>query len=362
MEQVCFAPSPPDISCSAPEMLKISPATGDAVSSFDPMKTWFLSLQETGEFIGIRFGRIPSGATDPAWVYLAHTDVDGIGGFAQMLRQKGVSLPKLPQIRHPAEPSRLALMRSLPKFLVPQRKLQWDLEGPTAPGNSTTPPKAVAWHVFSESETQQIRRVCRKSSITVNSFLLKHLSKAVRLSLRDQSSTIPWMIPVNLRGKINRSSDIANHTSYATVKVRSYDTVHDVHHRVYEALERGEHWANWYSYDSSRILTAGMRRYLIRIEKCMSEWNLGSFSNLGDWDPECKITHSDLTGSWLFAPPVLRCQPVGVGCVTFQNRMGLVVQLHPEATTNSAVPRAWMDHWVKEIEIDLASLLASPVS
>jgi hypothetical protein len=330
---------------------------------FDPMKTWFLSLQETGEFIGIRFGRIPPGATEPEWTFPPHTDVDGIGAFAQMLRRGGVPLPELPQIKHPAPPSRLTLIKSLPKFLRPQRKLKWHrIDGPAKPGNSRTPPEAVAWHVFDEVSSTAIRRLCRKGSITVNSYLLKHLSKAIRPSLEDQSATIPWMVPVNLRGKINRASDVENHTSYATVKVHPYDSVYDVHRKIYDALVSGDHWANWFGYDSSRILTAGMRRYLIRIEKCMSEWNIGSFSNLGVWDPENEITHPDLTGTWLFAPPVLRCQPLGMGCVTFQNRIALVAQVHPELTTNPAVPRGWIQNWVKEIDIDIASVLADSVS
>ena len=203
----------------------------------------------------------------------------------------------------------------------------------------------------------QIRRVCRKAGITVNSFLLKHLAKAIRPCLEDESATIPWMVPVNMRGKINRASDMDNHTSYVPVGVRSYDTAKDVHQRIYTELERGSHWANWYSYDSSRILTGAARRFLIKIEKCTAEWNIGSFSNLGDWDRDQEITHPDLEGTWLFAPPVLRCQHLGAGCVTFQNRLALTIQAHPELTTNPADAEIWMRNWVREVEIDIASLL-----
>jgi len=331
------------------------------MKAFDPIKPWFISLQETGEFIGIRFGRIAPGQTQPGWIFLPHTDVDGIGGFAKILRDRGVELGRLPQIRHPSAPSRLTVLKMLPKFALPQRKLRWrPFAGPARPGTATEPPSAVAWHAFDEATTRQIRRVCRKACITVNSFLLKHLTKAIRPSLEDESSTVPWMVPVNLRGKINRDTDIENHTSFVSVMVHSYDTVHDVHRSVYEALARGDHWANWYSYDSSRILTGGMRRYLIKIEKCMSQWHVGSFSNLGDWDSERKIARPDCQGTWLFAPPVLRCQQLGAGCVTFQNRLSLMIQAHPEMTVNSSITSGWIQNWIKEIEIDLASVLADP--
>jgi hypothetical protein len=337
-------------------------ASSPAVTPFDPMKAWFLSLQETGEFIGIRFGRIPPGKTEPEWIFLPHTDVDGIGGFAQMFRDKGVDLPLLPQNKHPSPPSRLGLVRNLPKMLLPRRKLTWRaLNSKVEKPFHTDPPAAVAWHVFDEETTTNIRRVTRSAAITVNSFLLKHLAKAIRGFLEDPSATIPWMIPVNLRGKVNRDADIENHTSYVSVGVHPYDSLYDVHRKIYKALERGDHWANWFSYDSARILGAGPRKYLIRIERCMAEWNIGSFSNLGDWDSENKVTHPDLAGTWLFAPPSLRVQPLGCGCVTFQNRLALVIQAHPELTTDPAAPRAWMQAWIKEIQTDLAShLRAAP--
>ena len=274
----------------------------------------------------------------------------------------GAELPRLTQIKHPAAPSWLPLLKSAPRMLVPFQRVKWGrLEGEPGPCSRTTPPPAVAWHVFSEGATTQIRRACRKASFTVNSFLLKHLSKAVRPYLADQSSFVPWMIPVNLRGKVSRERDTQNHSSYVSVKVQSYSTVRNIHSDIYSALSRGEHWANWYSYRASSGLTDGLRKQLLKMERCTSQWNLGGFSNLGDWDAEKKITLSDCAGPWLFSPPVLRFQRLGAGCVTFQNRLSLTLQLHPELTTSTETPKAWVQSWVKEIEMDLASMLPEPV-
>jgi len=170
------------------------------------------------------------------------------------------------------------------------------------------------------------------------------------------------MIPVNLRGKVTRERDTANFTSYVGVKVCSYESVNDIHLKIYAALGRGEHWANWYAYKLGGLLTTRMKRWLIVKELAMSQWNLGSFSNLGDWDPERTISQADCEGGWLFAPPVLRCQLLGAGCVTFQNRLSLTIQVHPDLTTSAAVPQAWIQAWVKEIEIDVASVTAEPLA
>ena len=328
----------------------------------DPIKPWFHAAEDLGEYIGIRFGHVV-GANDCEWKFLPHTEFDGIGGLAELLRQRGATLARLPQIKHYSSKSWTSFVRSIPKFLSPRRRVLWgDTTGPRGVSTKSDPPSAVAWHVFDESGTTQVRRVCRKAGVTVNSFLLKHLTKAIRPSLKDHSSSVPWMVPVNLRGGVSRSRDTENHSSYVAVRVRSFDTVYDVHRSIYKALGRGEHWANWIAYQSGALLTAGMKRYLISIERCMSQWNIGSFSNLGDWDSEKLITQPACEGPWLFAPPVLRCQVLGAGCLTFQNRLSLTIHAHPELTVNPEVPKAWVQSWVKEIETDLASVLAEPVA
>jgi hypothetical protein len=329
----------------------------------DAIRLWFTAAEDLNEYVGVRFGHIPPTGGDPVWTFLPHSEFDGIGGLAALLRQRGAVLPRLAQLKHPASSSPLALIRLLPDYLGPRRRLRWMLEdGQPQPSHRQQAPLALAWHVFGEHATMSIRRVCRKVSVTVNSFLLKHLTKAIRSSLQDQSAVVPWMIPVNLRGRVAREQDVQNHSSYVSVRLRSYDTVYDVHHCIYRALARGEHWANWHAYKLGGWITAGMRRFLIRVEHATAQWNVGGFSNLGDWDPERQITEPHCRGCWLFAPPVLRCQMLGVGCVTFQNRLSLLIQVHPELTTNPIVPRKWIEAWVKEIEMDIASVLAEPVS
>ena len=260
----------------------------------DSINLWFLAAEELGEYIGIRFGQIPPGATEPQWTFLRHTEFDGIGGLAHILRQKGVTLGRLPQIRYPAAPSILSALKLAPRFLGPRQRVKW-LPLDAAP-LGPQPPPAVAWHVFDDLATLQMRRVCRMAGITINTFLLKHLTKAIRPFREDQSSVVPWMVPVNLRGKLVRDRDTANYSSYVGVRVRSYETPHDIHLNVYAALRRREHWANWYASYTSRLMTQGMRKFLITREWATSQWNLGSFSNLGDWDAEKEITRPECQG------------------------------------------------------------------
>lgn len=327
----------------------------------DPIQQWFASAEELGEYIGIRFGQLAPGQTEPDWYFLKHTEFDGIGGLAHLLRERGAPIGRLPQIKHATQPSLASILRMTPRYLGPRRKLAWcPLPGPTRPSTATAAPTAVAWQTLDETTTTRIRHVCRQAEFTVNSFLLKHLSKAVRPSLQDESALMPWMIPVNLRGKVNRDSDTANHSSYVSVRIGAYDTVHNVHRKIYQSISHGEHWANWFSYKTGAVVPAALRRLAIRTGRAVSQWNVGGFSNLGNWDSDRLTKDARALGDWYFSPPVLRCQMIGAGCVTFQNRLSLVIQVHPELTTDSTVPRQWMAAWINEIGIDLGKALGEP--
>ncbi|MCP5525322.1 MAG: hypothetical protein H7A47_00765 [Verrucomicrobiales bacterium] len=328
----------------------------------DAIRRWFSTAESLGECIGIRFGRLAPGASEPEWFLLPHSEVDGIGGLADLLRRRGAALGRLPRIHHFSRPAYTALLRTTPRYLAPRRPTRWGaLPGDRRPSTKDEPPSSVAWHVFDEDLTAMIRRVCRKAGYTVNSFLLKHLARAIRPSLHDQTAPMPWMVPVNLRGAVSRSRDTDNHSSYVSVRVRSWETVYDVHRSIYAALASGEHWAHWWTYKTGNFLPRGVRAMLVRRGRAVAQLNIGSFSNLGLWDSDRQINQPECLGGWLFAPPVLRCQMVGAGAVTFQHRLGLVIQVHPELTTDPAVPEAWMRDWIREMEIDMDAVTGAPM-
>lgn len=317
----------------------------------DPIRPWYEAIGSLGDYEMIRFGRVKPGASEVEWVSIPHSEFDGIGGFAHLLRKCGIDPGELPTMPHPAPPSWRPFFRSLPKFLQPRRRLRWKtfperLNGVVEP----LPDPVLAWHVFSEEETQTIRAAARTQGVTVNTFLMKHLDKVLRRDLEQAEAAIPWMIPVNLRGKIEREDDTQNHSSYVSVKVKPEESMKALHESIYEKLDRGEHWASWMGYSATTLLPKAMKRALIKSDRAMTEWHLGLFTNLGVWDPKKEITHESFAGSWLVAATVLRCQLVGAGLMTFQGRLSLTVQVHPELTTEQEVPDRWMREWLSAVE------------
>lgn len=316
---------------------------------YDPIRPWYEANQRVGDYSMIRFGHLRPGATELDWISIPHSEFDGIGGFTHLLREKGVPMDTLPENPHPSEPSWWPFLRSIPKLLGPRRRLSWkplEQGPPVAPG--ALPDPVLAWHVFDEDETRRLREAARAESVTLNSLLMKHLDSVLRQDLVESGAAVPWMVPVNLRGKVTRSADTQNHSSYVSVCVAPHEDVRALHAEIQRKLARGEHWANWKAYSATRFVPASVKEAMIRAGRAMAEWNFGLFTNLGSWDPEKRISHPDFAGSWLVAATVLRCQTVGAGLMTFQGKLGVTLQVHPDVTTAQAVPDRWLQAWLQE--------------
>ena len=310
--------------------------------------------------MGIRFGRVDPETSEVDWIYKPHDEFDGIGGFGSILRDRGIVLESLPQKSYPPHNSWRALFRAIPQLVSPPKVLPWgaDIMETSAPDEPTLDsPKAVAWHVYSEAETDKIKVASRQFGVTVNSLLLKHLTDAIRPFLDDPLESVPWMIPVNLRGGgVVQQSDMGNHSSYVAVKIAPDDSAQNVHRGIYEKMGREQHWANWKTYEVTRSLPELVKKNLIETNRAMLQWNIGSFSNLGVWDPDKEIKDPYCRAAWLFAPPVLRCQLIGAGCITFQGQLSIMLHVHPALTVSDEIVSEWMKSWVKQIDLEMAGV------
>jgi hypothetical protein len=320
----------------------------------DPIKPWYEAVEATGEFIGMRFARIPPGKSEPDWIYVRHSDYDGVGAIKMIFAERG-GITDLPKAKHPTKPSWRSIFPLLKMQLQPRRKLKWKNLGPTGKvENPPQPAPAAGWHVFTEEETTRIRKHSGALGVTVNSFLLERLTTVLRPFLENgDTAEIPWMIPVNMRGRVISAHELANQTSYLSVVVKPTDSEKEIHKNILAAMDRSDHCANWFAFDFGKSLPQWLKKFLIEKGFVPSLSHLGAFSNLGVWDAEKKITSPDCVGDWLFCPPVLLFSLFGAGCVTFQNRLALLTQAHPELTIDPEICRTWIKNWVNAIQSEL---------
>lgn len=304
---------------------------------------WFRASEGTGDFMGIRFGRIAEGAVEAEveWQYVPHIECDGVGAFGRLLRERGLEVGELPKTQHASRGVIGPLWRAWRASRAHKKVKheQWATREDWDAAENSGPPDSIAWHLFSESETAKILATCKRQQLTVNSELLWHLDRAVRPDIRQPQKQIPWMIPVNLRGDVDYPDDTENHVSCIDVRIAADTTAMSIQGKIREQLGRGEHRAYHLLMQAGRLMShEGRVRHLQR-SRSQAHGNIGAFSNLGSWDAQKNLATQD---HWLFCPPCGMGQLLGAGCVTFQGRLGLAIQSHAEQQKVTS----WMERWI----------------
>ena len=306
---------------------------------------WFAATEALGDFMGIRYGRIPHGSSEVEWVYVSHVECDGVGGFARLLRQHGAVLERLPSnknIHRGIIGPIWRLWKNSRQAPPCARRSDW-LRGQKP---QSGPPQDFAWHLFNEQETNLLIEACRRQQVTVNSLLLKHLDASVRLELELGNARLPWMVPINLRSEDSVADDTVNQVSCVDVIIAPEDSVIGVHQQILKRLADGEHRANFLMMQLGKVLSHERKKRILARNRSKPAGNIGAFSNLGSWDPQKQIESKD---AWLFCPPLATGQRLAAGCVTFQNRLSLMLQAHPDPSGLPELTKCWMDRWVASI-------------
>ncbi|YCM45360.1 hypothetical protein V2O64_04905 [Verrucomicrobiaceae bacterium 227] len=305
---------------------------------------WFRASEATGDFMGIRYGRGSPGSDEVEWSYLSHCECDGMGGFVRLLREHGAAITTLPKTKHPCRgiiAPLWKLWRNRHSHPESAQRPDWSQAPDSPPG----PSPEVAWHLFTEEETKALLKKCRDEGVTVNSFLLKHLDQAIRPGIQKPQAAIPWMIPINLRGDLQHDDETRNHVSFLELRIQPGDSAKMIQTQLQQGLQRGEHRANYLILALGRFLTHKAKIKVIQKDRAKPAGNIGTFSNLGVWDPEKSIGTRD---SWLFCPPVVKGQLLGAGALTFQGKLALAIQGHPNPAT-PGISKTWMKRWLAGI-------------
>ena len=319
---------------SRPKLKIYQPQYLSQTSAITASESWFHASEAIGDLMGICYGRITNGEVQ--WFNISHCECDGIGGFARLLRAHGAEIPSLPETKHACRGIFIPLWRLLRNRDNNDSAMRSDWL-PTIPSENNIV-ENIAWHLFTENETQAILNRCREQKVTMNSYLLHCLDQSTRSEISRPEKKITWVVPVNLRGAIRYADDTQNHVSCVEVQIASNDTTQIIHRQIIQRLERGEHRANFLLLTLGGILSHQAKVNFLTKDRSKPAGNIGSFSNLGVWNLDKKTTDED---SWIFCPPVVTGQRLGAGCVTFNGRLSIATQ------GNSPAER--MQRWVENI-------------
>lgn len=246
--------------------------------------------------------------------------------------------------RERTPPSALVRLQALQEYFANRSACPWIWPDPSsAPSDGGLSPN-FAWTVFEPDETEALCTSAKSRGVTVNSWLLWHLTRLVEERRRVRAPGIGWVIPVNLRGAVALERSTANHSAMLRLNLPRQAGVRTVHNIVKNALHNRLHWGSWDVAQAGGRLSDFAIQAAYEMEWLVSGHWAGVFSNLGE------LHGGGPSGvSWLVAPPVHRRLPFGAGCLTWNGRLSLVVQLEPRIPPEIEPAQVWIDEWRRRL-------------
>ncbi|HEU5133659.1 MAG TPA: hypothetical protein VFU13_00820 [Steroidobacteraceae bacterium] len=302
----------------------------------------FTAMHDCGDDISIVYAEAgTSPRAEPHWFELPHDKFDGVSGLAHLLREQGLRLDSLPVLAGDRPSWRRTLRGLLAVFPALQvRRQKWRRFDHTRTSTFRRVRDRVASRLFTEAQTREIVAAARDAGVTVNTWLLSHLDRAVAAQLAAPSASRLWMIPVNLRGALPSVPENFLQMSFLPVDIERDPSPVELQALINGLRQRDCHWGTWTALHLGRLIGhSGIRRELRKRAAAQNGW-AGIFSNLGVWNvPGAR--------SWIFGPAISRAQPVGAGCLTMNGRMSLTIQLHEALTEDLQASYALLDAWAQ---------------
>ena len=312
------------------------------------MSRWYRALKDCGESTEIRFGLLESHAQTPTWYSFSHEHRDGIGSFARILRDRGVTITKMPTTRHSSRPSLLHGLAVTKRLLQPREWIRWKTPSTetASPGELTNRNGCVAWKLFDQTETQSIRESCRREGVSVNSLLLHSLHRAIEELSTSSSAETRWIVPVNLRTRLTEDDDEINQSSFIEPRLRSGATLIDTDRTITDHLDRGEQWVAWRNLRACSRMPMFLLRRLLQSQRLRYQL---MFSNLGDWSERVATHEKTNSDAWIFVPPTWFNDSLSAGCLTYGGRLALSIHVHPSVSQQKGLATELMTRWHQQL-------------
>ena len=310
--------------------------------SVEPAVAGFLIAEELGEVMLMRFGRLRDPDAEPEWDYIPHVLLDGLGGFAHMLRTYEGHELKVSSSREVSPPSLKKKLSAVADALAREKK------SPTRPpvpwkryerSVIAGIPKAVGWAVLTEEESA---RVTRRHTTSMNSRVLWAFDRAVAPLLAGPHPPRLWLMPVNMRGATGAADRMTNPVCAMPIEFSEGSSPEEVHAAVKEKFERGAHWGTWYLGRARHLLGASAMRTAMRAyyARPRHAW-MGTFSNLGD----CSVPGRKPNYLYIGVPPATLIYPITGAVMGWGGRLTLTLQAHASIATDPAEAMSMAAEW-----------------
>lgn len=312
--------------------------------SFDPIGRWFAARSHHGVDDRMTFGIIAADGKVRLQRGLSHARCDGIGAMHLLLPQWGARFIAPPDSREQRAPTLGELIAGKPWQRDAQgSKPQWRFGRGGAPSG----PDAVQALVLSAEQSAALKAESKRRGVSLLALLLWAEHRMVMQQLCRNTDGGAWFVPVNLRGPLALPSHTMNHSAGVYLDLPALVSPEQIHAQLREALQRKQHWWNFFQALWSARLGQRFLNWLYpRIAKPGS--CLGSFSMLGDWHVEWPQGNHPDSASLYCCGPGSPAYPVANGVMVTNGRISLALRLDPylghDTGTTRQLLQVWRDH------------------
>lgn len=303
---------------------------------------WFKVLEERGEFSSFSVIEETSEGERLETDFF-HGDMDGIGGFLTIMKERGETEFILPELPKRPSPSSFVYAVSFFHYLtrIPFYSAGWKLRERWS--KKSEKPLARAWGTLTKEETERVWAKAKALGVSRNTYFLYHLDRALRPYIKDSFFPRYWLIPVNLR------TDFTDHrgniTGFIDARITDRIQLGSLDQKLKKALLRGEALGGHVGITIGRFIGPFLLRFLVVVNDFL-QVRTGVFTNLGNWKSR---EGTSLRSKWFGFPPVIKAQPFGAMTGSMNGEQSLTVVFHPSLTRSPEIAQECLESWKKNL-------------
>ncbi len=303
----------------------------------------FRLFQKLGFDTSIVFGHHINGRTEEREI--SHIEYDGMNGLTEQLRQTGTltdqSFPQVPLRK------RGFLLFTLIRRFFQYFRILWQFSRKSQEWR--VEPRKVAvpftvWKFFTPEETEASRQAAKAAGVSLNSHLLFHLNETVKPRMAPSKHPSTWIVPVSLYASAEQVHEPGMRTSVMEVGLMPNDGPVQVHAKVRKEVDQESYWGAIVAVLINHFLPARLNSAILAATVATKR-RVGTFSNLGRWTGNEKASDE----AWSVVPPVHPGQPLGVGVIEFNGKLGVGMKFDPYLGMDEAEGRFVLERFKESL-------------
>ncbi|POB14663.1 hypothetical protein [Halobacteriovorax sp. DA5] len=321
----------------------------------DWVGVWYELLKERGENDQCVIGRAKwhdGNLLSPEYFEYSHSLMDGSASIPYYLTQLGAKRTPVYSNYHKKISFWKHLMLALKaKDISPASAPEWKEKNDNRPKDNYEFEVGVLNH----EETKAFNDFLKEKKLSQNVVLLELINHHVFSLIKDDAQELrySWLLPINIRGIVNKKSSYENHTSFVQLRLNANSDYNEIRNGFSQKVKTLNHIGLWWVHHIGVLFGRNYMAKLSRNSATKNFW-LGTFSNIGAWDVSDESYKSlGQDEVWFATTPGSKNFPVGIVAMEFNGQLSLSFKIHPYiAKDNRGAAKALLAKIIADIKFN----------